>query len=639
MAELSDNSNWFETDASNQTPPPNGWPEGQMPSTVNDCARAMMGALKRWWDRTNPTQTITPSGTVWQYNTSNVSYPQSYVQGEVYSFLANGPAVGGDQIQINTLGAKPVYKATSGGFAAAAAHDWIGGQAPRFIYLGSLNASAGGFLLLDQPYVPISADSSGNVTFGGNLTVGGTSVFGGNANFDNGLLVSGGNLVSNVPADLNSTLSVQSTADIYDALTLHRTGTALTLTSGGASIAGPLSVGGGATFTGGIVVSGGGGSSIAGGLLVSSGGLSVNGTLTANNSAQVAGGLTVASGGLTISAGSLNVSDNATISQNLTVAGGGNLAGGNVAIGNNGIAYFGNTDQIGFHWDGTNLQAYQNRTAIGPLLLSSGSSPTFGATHVTGNLTVDGTTNFTANGVNMAGGLNITGGGLAVTGATSLGGQLVSNAGSTQAILANNGGIWSVGNVTAYNGAVALLQHGLSYNGGNQFGFTWASASGVPGAIAVYIDGVNEGYALFSGDIVYVERNTLSGGPTNQALDFFDGGGTTYRCFVDAVSDERLKTDIRDTQVDALAAVLATPVRQFGWTKAAREIFGFDHIDIGLVAQEAQVHMPGIASALAGQRNPKLPADLQYVNHDAAVPYLIRAIQQLEARLAQVEHG
>lgn len=37
---------WSTTAASNSATPPDGWPEGQAPSTVNDCAREMMAAIK-----------------------------------------------------------------------------------------------------------------------------------------------------------------------------------------------------------------------------------------------------------------------------------------------------------------------------------------------------------------------------------------------------------------------------------------------------------------------------------------------------------------------------------------------------------------------------------------------------------------
>lgn len=37
---------WSTTAGNNNATPPNGWPEGQAPSTVNDCAREMMAAIK-----------------------------------------------------------------------------------------------------------------------------------------------------------------------------------------------------------------------------------------------------------------------------------------------------------------------------------------------------------------------------------------------------------------------------------------------------------------------------------------------------------------------------------------------------------------------------------------------------------------
>lgn len=37
---------WSTTAASNASAPPDGWPEGQAPSTVNDCAREMMAAIR-----------------------------------------------------------------------------------------------------------------------------------------------------------------------------------------------------------------------------------------------------------------------------------------------------------------------------------------------------------------------------------------------------------------------------------------------------------------------------------------------------------------------------------------------------------------------------------------------------------------
>ena len=47
---MADISEWSPVDESNTSAPPNGWPEGQATNTVNNCARAMMGAVRRWYD-------------------------------------------------------------------------------------------------------------------------------------------------------------------------------------------------------------------------------------------------------------------------------------------------------------------------------------------------------------------------------------------------------------------------------------------------------------------------------------------------------------------------------------------------------------------------------------------------------------
>ena len=167
MADLSDNTNWFETDASNNKAPPNGWPEGMMPSGVNDTARGDKGALKRFWDRINPVQTIVPAGGVYTFTTSNPAYPASYIFGEIYCFHANGDSVGGDWFQVNTLGAKPVWKEiASGGWGPIGAGDIKTGLNPVLTYDPGLNAGAGAFML-NNPFVPIAGDGAGGISAAG----------------------------------------------------------------------------------------------------------------------------------------------------------------------------------------------------------------------------------------------------------------------------------------------------------------------------------------------------------------------------------------------------------------------------------------------------------------------------------------
>lgn len=48
---MADISTWSPVDASNNQPPPDGWPEGMAPSGVNDSGRALMGAVRRFYDQ------------------------------------------------------------------------------------------------------------------------------------------------------------------------------------------------------------------------------------------------------------------------------------------------------------------------------------------------------------------------------------------------------------------------------------------------------------------------------------------------------------------------------------------------------------------------------------------------------------
>jgi hypothetical protein len=176
MADLSDDTNWSELDANNNRASPNGWPEGMMPSGVNDSARSDKGALKRFWDRANPVQTITPApvgiGGVWTFTTVNPTYPLAYIDGEVFTFTAGAASVGGDQFQINTLLAKPIQKLSAGSWVAIAAQDIITAFHPYLVYNASLNAGAGAFVLTN-PYVPVGGDGSGGLSVPGALSVGG----------------------------------------------------------------------------------------------------------------------------------------------------------------------------------------------------------------------------------------------------------------------------------------------------------------------------------------------------------------------------------------------------------------------------------------------------------------------------------
>jgi hypothetical protein len=57
---MSEVSTWDPVDDNNTSAPPAGWPEGQAPSSVNNCGRAMMGAIRRFYDSVTSQLTALP---------------------------------------------------------------------------------------------------------------------------------------------------------------------------------------------------------------------------------------------------------------------------------------------------------------------------------------------------------------------------------------------------------------------------------------------------------------------------------------------------------------------------------------------------------------------------------------------------
>lgn len=124
--------NWSETDASNNATPPNGFPEGMNPSDVNNSARANMGAIKRFWDRTNSVKTTTGTSTAYVLTYSVAA--ASYYDGEEHSLVVHVTFGAAPTLNINSIGAKNLRKFTAGAWANAAASDCLTGQPIRVRY-------------------------------------------------------------------------------------------------------------------------------------------------------------------------------------------------------------------------------------------------------------------------------------------------------------------------------------------------------------------------------------------------------------------------------------------------------------------------------------------------------------------------
>jgi microcystin-dependent protein len=174
MAELNNSGTgqWSETDANNTSPPPDGAPVGTFPNQAEGIWRAIMGALKRFWDRSNATVTTTGSAGAYVYTPSNTSFPTAYAQGETYVWRANFTSVGGDTLNVNALGARALYKPTAAGLTAVGAGDIQSGQIVHSVYDGNLAGGAGGFQIAGGVAAPSLPSEGIAPQTGGNFTIG-----------------------------------------------------------------------------------------------------------------------------------------------------------------------------------------------------------------------------------------------------------------------------------------------------------------------------------------------------------------------------------------------------------------------------------------------------------------------------------
>ncbi len=132
MADISQ-TNWSETDANNSQAAPDGFPEGMPPSGVNDAARAVMGAVKRFWDRSNAVQASTGSANA--YALTYTVAPTIYATGERYAFRASFANTGPCTLNVNSLGPKDIRKGD--GTLVLAANDMMANQAIEVVYDGT----------------------------------------------------------------------------------------------------------------------------------------------------------------------------------------------------------------------------------------------------------------------------------------------------------------------------------------------------------------------------------------------------------------------------------------------------------------------------------------------------------------------
>lgn len=98
-----------------------------------------------------------------------------------------------------------------------------------------------------------------------------------------------------------------------------------------------------------------------------------------------------------------------------------------------------------------------------------------------------------------------------------------------------------------------------------------------------------------------------------------------------AVSDIRLKENVKNSETDALEIVNRMKVRQFDW----KERMGGWHQDIGFVADELEEIDPNLA--LGGGYDENGEMDIKQINSPYLLNYAIKAIQELSAKVDEQE--
>lgn len=115
-------------------------------------------------------------------------------------------------------------------------------------------------------------------------------------------------------------------------------------------------------------------------------------------------------------------------------------------------------------------------------------------------------------------------------------------------------------------------------------------------------------------------------GGKNKVVWWNQVGSGSVKYWGDKASDRRLKENILSTSVQALNEINQLNLVSFDYIENKK------HEEIGLIAQEVERIIPQAIS-----RNPDNPDDYLHIDYTALVPYLIKAIQELNKKVERLE--
>lgn len=157
------------------------------------------------------------------------------------------------------------------------------------------------------------------------------------------------------------------------------------------------------------------------------------------------------------------------------------------------------------------------------------------------------------------------------------------------------------------------------------------------------VDFANESSVNFYGNINYYKEPKFFNGLNMWDSEIIGGGSNpkggnnavvwwnqigsgSVKYWIDKSSDRRLKENILSTSVQALNEINQLNLVSFDYIENKK------HEEIGLIAQEVERIIPQAIS-----RNPDNPDDYLHIDYTALVPYLIKAIQELNKKVERLE--
>lgn len=140
----------------------------------------------------------------------------------------------------------------------------------------------------------------------------------------------------------------------------------------------------------------------------------------------------------------------------------------------------------------------------------------------------------------------------------------------------------------------------------------------------VFVNGIDLGDAD-----IYGNGSNPKGG-RNAVVWWNQVGSGSVKYWGDVSSDRRLKENITDTAVKALDKINRLNMVAFDFIESKK------HEEIGLIAQEVETIIPEVIS-----RDPENPDGYLHIDYTAFVPYLLKAVQELDQKIKELEniHG